>query len=246
MYTIIDGPQAGCMFERLGALDCGGRVWSQERAARAKMVPTAVCPYCNSGAIEDHDHLWWHCSTLASIRSCHPNATVGYDASWPACLRICGLMPAGGIQMNGSSVEHVHYVGNDANQPASFAQEWDDCISVSSSDSQLFDGSDLRRAQAQGIGWDTRDGCISVSSSDGGPEPAAPPTTTNDFWELLSDGRVVVFTDGACRSAGRGWCILGGTPSLQRQRAPRRHRSNEQSGRTYGGYTYTAIGSPSR
>ena len=38
-----------------------GAVWTQDRLYRAKLVPTPICPYCATGAVEDHEHSWWKC-----------------------------------------------------------------------------------------------------------------------------------------------------------------------------------------
>ena len=70
-----------------------GGVWTQDRACRAKLQATSVCPYCDSGEVEDHEHLWWHCKAWNSIRCRHSWATDAFEDSWPACLRLCLLMP---------------------------------------------------------------------------------------------------------------------------------------------------------
>eukprot|EP00973_Karenia_brevis_P017428 2390331-Karenia_brevis.AAC.1 len=70
-----------------------GAIWTQDRKYRANMVDSAVCPFCESGRVEDHDHMWWHCEAWTHIRQRYADISSMDVAAWPPCLRTCGLMP---------------------------------------------------------------------------------------------------------------------------------------------------------
>jgi ribonuclease HI len=168
-----------------------GGVWTQERAARAKLSESAICPYCSAGEVEDHDHLWWHCSAWERIRSCHPNATNSFSLSWPACLRICGLMPVHTPPLRGSCAQPADLVG-----PSDGPKETlDDCISVASSSSSA----PMMKARSSEHKLGTDCDHISVVSSTESAGPSKQVTEITERHELSVDGCIVVFTDGACR-----------------------------------------------
>ncbi|CAE8721896.1 unnamed protein product [Polarella glacialis] len=70
-----------------------GSVWTQDRLSRAGMVQAATCPYCDAGAAEDHEHMWWHCPAWDGIRQLHLVAEHADVPSWPVCLAKCGILP---------------------------------------------------------------------------------------------------------------------------------------------------------
>ena len=72
-----------------------GSIWTQDRRHRAKFVTTDVCPHCSTGAIEDLEHLYWHCAAWASIRQQYPDAVSARSPAWPHCLAFCGIIPLG-------------------------------------------------------------------------------------------------------------------------------------------------------
>ena len=63
----------------------------------------ALCPYC-SAAPKDDNHLLWHCAAWQHLREQHKHAVLleahaiglspSHMATWPPCLRICGLLPS--------------------------------------------------------------------------------------------------------------------------------------------------------
>ena len=69
-----------------------GAVWTQDRAHRAGLEASADCPFCGGGVLEDDQHLWWQCGAWKGVRERHKLAMGTFDESWPACLKICGLM----------------------------------------------------------------------------------------------------------------------------------------------------------
>ena len=52
------------------------------------------CEHCAPAPKEDHDHLFWDCTTWAEYRADYINA-YGHPANLPPCLRLCGLVPVG-------------------------------------------------------------------------------------------------------------------------------------------------------
>ena len=64
----------------------------QERACRAGLQPSGICPYCDSGELEDHKHLWWQCAAWDKIRANHKIATEAYGDHWPNFLAVCGIV----------------------------------------------------------------------------------------------------------------------------------------------------------
>ena len=143
-----------------------GAVWTQDRKFRASLAETAICPYCETGASEDHEHLWWKCPMWEGVRACHGQATAVYDDEWPACFRICGLMPSSW-------------------RPGKFAQKptpvQEPNLTVGLTSSEHSSGS-----------AGTTD-CIDLTIEDH-VEPAC-----TAHLEMYCCGRVVVYTDGACR-----------------------------------------------
>ena len=72
-----------------------GGVWTGNRAYRARLQPSAVCPFCRSGDIEDNLHMWWKCDAWAAIRNRYGQSVEDFGSeSWPMCLRVCGIMAA--------------------------------------------------------------------------------------------------------------------------------------------------------
>ena len=71
-----------------------GGVWTQERAFRANLQPSPVCPFCQE-APEDHVHLWWHCPRWQTVRKAHARAAQSFSEEWPACFSKCGIVPLG-------------------------------------------------------------------------------------------------------------------------------------------------------
>ena len=70
-------------------------VWTQ--SLRAKMPRNGGqewCEHCAPAPKEDHDHLFWDCTTWAEYRADYINA-YGHPANLPPCLRLCGLVPVG-------------------------------------------------------------------------------------------------------------------------------------------------------
>ena len=88
-----------------------GGVWTKERAHRANLAPSAVCQFCTSGEVEDHDHLWWRCAAWEPVRRSYPVALRHYRSTWPCCLRICGIAPSAGVDFDAS--EDAAHTTND-------------------------------------------------------------------------------------------------------------------------------------
>eukprot|EP00973_Karenia_brevis_P088417 12260713-Karenia_brevis.AAC.1 len=38
--------------------------------------------------------MWWHCPAWDDIRTKHANVWFALRDSWPACFRLCGIMPS--------------------------------------------------------------------------------------------------------------------------------------------------------
>ena len=76
-----------------------GAIWTQDRLHRAKLASSPICPYCTTGAVEDHEHLWWKCPAWQPVRQMYAQACDIDSAALPACTasqqgaRVHGLMP---------------------------------------------------------------------------------------------------------------------------------------------------------
>ena len=70
-----------------------GSIWTQDRLHRAKLALSPVCPYCSTGATEDHEHLWWKCPAWQDVRQMYAEACELDSEALPACMRCCGLLP---------------------------------------------------------------------------------------------------------------------------------------------------------
>eukprot|EP00973_Karenia_brevis_P087568 12141608-Karenia_brevis.AAC.1 len=72
-----------------------GGIWTEDRAHRATLSSSNQCKYCATGAVEDHEHLWWSCPAWSHVRAQHGEATRLFKQEWPACVKRCGLIPIG-------------------------------------------------------------------------------------------------------------------------------------------------------
>ena len=66
-----------------------------DRLARNGSIITDVCRFCDTGAVENHQHMWWECPAWAHIRVGFPLIMDEVRDEWPKCLLTCGLMPIG-------------------------------------------------------------------------------------------------------------------------------------------------------
>jgi len=71
-----------------------GGVWTQDRKCRAGMVDSGLCPYCNSGVLEDQNHMWHVCPAWKHIRQRYLQVDAEELATWPECLKQCGIVPS--------------------------------------------------------------------------------------------------------------------------------------------------------
>ncbi|CAE8600524.1 unnamed protein product, partial [Polarella glacialis] len=151
-----------------------GSVWTQDRLSRAGMVQAATCPYCDAGAAEDHEHMWWHCPAWEGIRQLHSVAEHADVPSWPACLAKCGILPE---KMSLTPV-------------------------IDLTSDQFDDARDSSRADALVKPlWKLFQNSESQSRPNFGKHPLMlrqPETASTDV--SICDGRVVVHTDGASRN----------------------------------------------
>jgi ribonuclease HI len=161
-----------------------GDVWTQDRACRAHLQPSGVCPFCSSGEVEDHRHLWWHCPAWRGIRERHQSAIRYYGDSWPECLRSCGLMP--------SDMEVYDW-------EAAMCGNAGDCLFRTPPSSEQ--AADCEQGQAGSASNDAQDDVISISSSDvdGPQDGSCGGVRRGPYGEAIVNDRVVVFTDGACK-----------------------------------------------
>ena len=83
-----------------GAMACA--VWTAQRAPARGLRGDPLCPYCDMGAPEDEEHIFYACPAWEQARSIHladlqeaaqRAHALGLMDSWPPCLRLCGLLP---------------------------------------------------------------------------------------------------------------------------------------------------------
>ena len=96
-----DASRALVCSKRVSAFDQGilrnilsGGIWIRDRAFRANMEDSNICKFCRTGEVEDHAHLWWHCPAWSCIRERFRNVWFHFKDAWPACFKLCGIMPS--------------------------------------------------------------------------------------------------------------------------------------------------------
>eukprot|EP00973_Karenia_brevis_P085922 11916917-Karenia_brevis.AAC.1 len=82
-----------------------GACWTGHRLASAGQLPSPICPFCDSDAVEDELHIWWQCPAWNHIREQHSIAMMSFGPQWPRCLSHCGLMPE---NMEGLTTDLIH------------------------------------------------------------------------------------------------------------------------------------------
>ena len=70
-----------------------GAVCTRAKLFKAVKVVSPICEACGREP-EDTDHLWWRCPAWASCRQRHWDTFFAFKDGWPACFRLCGLMPS--------------------------------------------------------------------------------------------------------------------------------------------------------
>ena len=81
--------------QRLLELVLSNAFWTREwrhRHTDGKLAPSPTCTFCNSGADETQERLFWHCSHWAYIRQEFPLARRVRASTQHAVTKCCGLV----------------------------------------------------------------------------------------------------------------------------------------------------------
>ena len=78
-----------------------GALWTAARAHERGLRPTRTCPYCDKRVPEDEEHLLRRClawtaareSDITEIMLLAKALRIGSLSDWPACLKLCGILP---------------------------------------------------------------------------------------------------------------------------------------------------------
>ena len=89
-----------------------GAVWTEDRRHRAKQAASPFCPYCRK-AIEDHFHMWRECPAWSAVRARYGFTRPGFASQWPACLAICGILPAQPTATENTAYEVIDLTDDD-------------------------------------------------------------------------------------------------------------------------------------
>ena len=86
-----------------------GALWTAVRAHERGLQPTRTCPYCDKRVPEDEEHLLWRCPAWAAARESGITeimlvakaVRIGSLSEWPACLKLCGILPYKTVRVSG-------------------------------------------------------------------------------------------------------------------------------------------------
>ena len=69
-----------------------GAVHTNQQLFQANCAHTQVCPWCDSGLNEDHEHLFWHCQRWQHLRNPFVHKCMDFIPQLPPCTKICALL----------------------------------------------------------------------------------------------------------------------------------------------------------
>ena len=95
----------------LRAILAGG-VWTQDPLHRARLTNTATCPHCQTGEVEDHEHMWWRCPAWQEIRQRFAKASALETKACPTCFIRCSIVPNDMQESSGQTTEERREVGS--------------------------------------------------------------------------------------------------------------------------------------
>ena len=56
-------------------------------------MPSGACLHCPEAPLETTEHIFWGCPAWSAVRARFPDLSPAVAATWPPCLRLCGIIP---------------------------------------------------------------------------------------------------------------------------------------------------------
>lgn len=184
-----------------------GSIRLQHRLHQADLVDSPLCPFCGLQP-ETIEHCFWECPCWTHIRQRNEVPVQRVRDQWPACTRQCGIF----VQL-----EDVFNAPTDLEIEEQTAtariDRW--CLEFGGDASRPLESEEAGRPHGvEEVG-------PPAAGSGGGEGPPAAGPGGSGFGELLHDGRVVVFTDGACRNNASANLRRAGSGIFYAARHPR-------------------------